>query len=409
VTSADRPRFDVDRRRPAREKAPLQPLSGYRVIEIGHALAGPIAATFLADFGAEVIKIEKPGEGDSLRRMGPSSKGTGIWWLVTGRNKKSVTLDLKAAAARPVLEDLLRGADVLVENHRPGVMERLGLGWEEVRKINPRLVMLRVSGFGQTGPYSRRGGFGKIAEAFSGATNLTGHRGQPAVHPGYSLGDAVAGLSGAFGVALALLARVKSGVGQMIDLALYEPMFRLIEWQIPMHVISGLHVERNGAQFPFTDAFITNIFLTGDGHSVVFSAATADSIERLRKLLDEEGVLKGGESTDQLDAALKAWMLQHDREYISQRFKTWEMVSGLVYTPAEILADEHFRARQNIVNAVHGTLGEVPMPAVMPTLSDTPGKVNWPGPKLGEHTEAVLRELGYDDERLAGLRQAQAI
>ena len=387
----------------------MQPLSGYRVIEIGHALAGPIASTFLADFGAEVIKIEKPGEGDSLRRMGPASKGTGIWWLVTGRNKKSVTLDLKAAAARPILEDLLRGADVLVENHRPGVMERLGLGWEDVKKINPRIVMLRVSGFGQSGPYSKRGGFGKIAEAFSGATNLTGHRGQPAIHPGYSLGDAVAGLTGAFGVALALLARVKSGAGQMVDVALYEPMFRLIEWQIPMHVLTGLHVERNGAQFPFTDAFITNIFLTGDGHSIVFSAATADSIERLRKLLSEEGQTKGGESTDELDALLKAWMARHPREYIMERFNKWDMVNGLVYTPAEILADEHFRARQNIVKAVHGTLGEVPMPNVVPQLSDTPGKVNWPGPKLGEHTDEVLRALGYGDDRLAELRQAQAI
>jgi len=388
----------------------LQPLSGCRVVEIGHALAGPIAATFLADFGAEVIKIERPGEGDSLRRMGPAKDGVGLWWLVTGRNKKSVTLDLKAKAARPVLEDLLRKTDVLVENHRPGVMERLGLGWPEIERINPRIVMLRVSGFGQSGPYSARGGFGKIAEAFSGATNLTGHRGQAAVHPGYSLGDAVSGLSGAFGVALALLARERSGRGQMIDLALYEPLFRLIEWQIPMHLLAGLNVERNGAQFPFTDAFITNIFVTAEGHSVVFSAATRDSIERVRKLLGEEGVTKGGESTDELDAGLKRWAAGHPRDYVLQRFKDCDLVNGLVYTPAEILADEHFRARQNIVTALHKTLGEIPMPSVMPQLSATPGKVNWPGPALGEHTEAVLRDLlGYDAGRLAALRAERAI
>jgi len=384
----------------------LGPLDGYNVVELGHALAGPMAATFMADFGADVIKVERTGAGDSLRAMGPQAEGVGLWWLVAGRNKRSLVLDLKAREGIAILRDLLEKADVLVENYRPGVMERLGLSWEEVHKLNPRLVMLSISGFGQTGPYSSRGGFGKIGEAFSGATNLTGHRDQAALHPGYSLGDAVCALMGAFGVTMALLSREKSGVGQLVDLALYEPLFRLIEWQLPMHVLAGLDVKRNGPRFPFQEAFITDICQTSDGESIVVSAATSDSIGRVHNLLLTKGILAAPTtSTEEMTDALRVWVAQNSKQAVLDTFREHNLVNGLVYTPTEMLDDPHMRARGNILQIPHPVLGSIPMPSVIPRLSATPGAVHWPGPSLGQHTEEVLRgHLGYAADRVTDLR-----
>ena len=383
----------------------MGPLDNIRVIEVGHALAGPMAATFLGDFGADVIKIERRDGGDSHRTMGPRRDGVGIWWLVVGRNKKSLTLDLKKEEGRRILLDLVRDADVLVENYRPGVLEGLSLGWSHLQAVNPRLVMLRISGFGQTGPYRERGGYGKIAEAFCGATNLTGYRGQPPVHPGYSLADAVCALAGAYGVSLALLARQRSGTGQVVDLALYEPLFRLIEWQIPLHVLQGLRIERNGPQFPFTEAFVTDICRTKDGDNVVVSAATRDTLERLAALMREEDLVSGSPSTEELGAALRAWILRNDRDVVLKQFEERKLVAGLVYTPAEMLSDSHMQARKNIVEVEHPVLGSVPMPGVVPTLLETPGAVRWAGPALGQHTDAILRDyLGYDAQRIADLK-----
>lgn len=388
----------------------MGPLKGIRVVEMGHALAGPLAATLLGDFGAEVIKIEKRGEGDSLRRMGPQRSGVGIWFLVVGRNKKSIAVDLKSAEGKEIALDLLRNADVLVENFRPGVLEGLGLGWDALHALNPRLVMLRISGFGQTGPYRGRGGFGKIAEAYSGATNLTGHRDQPPVQPGYSLGDAVCALSGAYGVSLALISRQSTGLGQVVDLGLYEPLFRLIEWQIPLHVLAGLPIVRNGQRFPFTEAFVTNICRTGDGHNIVVSAATKDSVDRLGALLQEAGLIEAGASTDAIADAVQIWISRYDRAFVLAELEKRKLVAGLVYTPAEMLDDPHMKARGNIVEIPHPVLGEVPMPGVMPTLTETPGTVQWPGPALGQHTDEVLREhLGYDAARIAGLRARKIV
>lgn len=384
----------------------MSALKSLRIVEMGHAVAGPLAGTLLGDFGAEVIKVERPPIGDTLRNMGPKKNGVGLWWLVSGRNKKSLTLDLKAPEGVDVLRDLLKTADVLVENYRPGVLEKMGLGWDDLHALNPRLIMLRISGFGQTGPYSRRGGFGKVGEAFSGATNLTGRPDEPPIHPSYSLGDTVCSLAGAFGVSMALYSRERTGVGQMIDLALYEPMFRLIEWQLPMHVMAGLDVKRNGPRFPFTEAFVTDVCHTSDGHAVVISAATTESLGRMRDLLIEENVASGDLSTDQLADGVKKWIAGHDRDTVLEKFQERNLVGGSVYTPSEMLEDEHMRARGNIINISHPELGDVPMPGVVPTLSGTPGEVRWTGPAVGEHTDEVLREaLGYDAPRIARLRQ----
>jgi crotonobetainyl-CoA:carnitine CoA-transferase CaiB-like acyl-CoA transferase len=226
------------------------PLQGVRVLEIGHALAGPFACTLLGDFGAEIIKLESPGRGDShrgdsQRTMGPKVDGKALWWQVTGRNKKSLAVDLKAPEGLEVARRLVASADVVVENFRPGVIGRLGLDYDECAALNPKLVMLHVSGFGQDGPYRERGGFGKISEAFSGATFLTGDPDRAPLHPGYSLGDLVTGLMGAYGVMLALYQREQDGHGQEIDLALYEALFRMIEWQVPIFEATGHAVTRD--------------------------------------------------------------------------------------------------------------------------------------------------------------------
>ncbi|NMI00114.1 CaiB/BaiF CoA transferase family protein [Pseudonocardia acidicola] len=380
-------------------------LDGIRILEMGHAVAGPFAASLLADFGAEVIKVEQPGVGDSLRRMGPRIDGNSIWWSVGGRNKHSVTIDFKAPAGRELVLRLVGSCDAVVENYRPGVLERARLGWEELSAVNPRLVMLRVSGFGQTGPYSARGGFGKIAEAFSGATELTGNRGQAPLHPGYSLADATSGLMGAYGLMLALFERERSGEGQVIDLALYEPLLRMIEWQLPFAETQGHEPSRNGNQFPFNEAFITDICATGDGGSVVVSAATSTSIASLQALLVTAGQLPATETSSTATVfALRRWCAERDQATATKELQANNVVAGGVNTASQIIADEHVQARGSVVR-VPTTRGDRSMPAALPMLSRTPGAVRWPGPELGEHTDDVLaRCLDLTVAQLAQLR-----
>jgi crotonobetainyl-CoA:carnitine CoA-transferase CaiB-like acyl-CoA transferase len=386
------------------------PLEGIRVVEFGHALAGPFASVMLADFGADVVKIERPGSGDSLRAMGPQRGGKGVWWTVTGRNKRSVCIDLKSAEGLELVRDLVAASDVVVENFRPGVMERLGLGYEALSAVRPGLIMLRVSGFGQSGPYSERGGFGKIAEAFSGATHLTGAVDEPPVHPGYSLGDATTGLMGAFGILLALRHRDASGEGQQIDLALYEPLLRLIEWQVPLYDLLGVPQTRNGPRFPFDGAFITDICRTKDDEAFVVSAATTQSLAALRQLLAATGALTdpaAGEAD--VVTALRAWARTQTREAALKALHEANVVAGSIYTAGDITEDEHIAARENLVTVPDGER-TVRMPNVVPRLSASPGRVNWAGPDLGTHTDEVLRDvLELDPERISQLRDAGVI
>lgn len=384
----------------------MGPLSGVRIVELGHAVAGPFACAMLADFGAEVIKIERPQVGDSLRSMGPELGGQGVWWSVAARNKRSVCIDMKRTEGRELVRDLVCQSDMVIENFRPGVLERAGLGWEVLHSVHPTLIMIRISGFGQIGPHSKRGGFGKIAEAFSGATYLTGHRNEPPVHPGYSLGDSATGLMGAFAAMLALRERDNSGRGQEIDLALYEPLMRMIEWQFAMRPAVGEDALRNGTAFPFGGAFLTDICRTRDRKSVVVSAATTDSLQNLKSMLLDCSALESPDATEaEVARALRAWVSSVPLAAALDALESYGVVAGVVNSASDLADDAHVHQRENVITVpVNGT--QVPMPSVVPRLAVNPGAVRWPGPTLGEHTSEVLTDvLSISREQVATLRR----
>lgn len=381
-----------------------------RVLELGHVVAGPFAGSLMGDFGAEVIKVEKPGVGDSLRHMGPKDGPDSLWWTVAGRNKKSVAIDLSSQQGQDLCRHLVAESDVVIENFRPGTLDRWGIGWESLKSINNQLIMLRISGFGQTGEYSNRPGFGKIAEAFSGATNLTGHPSMPPVQPGYSLGDLTCGLMGAYAIAMALHARDTRGVGDVIDLALYEPLFRMIEWQLPL-AQAGLGIERNGNKFPFQGAFIVDICETKDECNLVISAASKAMLERLTRLLIADGVVADEESDQSImEEGLRAWVGERSLEHASDELSTAGIVSWPVFGPVELMNDPHIKSRGNVVRVKTWNGGMVAMPDVVPSMSTSPGRVKWSGPSLGFHTDSVLAEvLKLGTEEIHGLRASGII
>ncbi|UKA55263.1 CoA transferase [Arthrobacter sp. FW305-BF8] len=370
----------------------MSSLEGIRVLEFGHVIAGPFAASLLGDHGAEVIKIERPNQGDSLRKMGPQN-ARGLWFEVSARNKKSVEVDLGSPEGAAFARELVESADVIIENYRPGVMEQFGLGWDDVHAINPRAVMLRISGFGQTGPYSARPGFGKISEAFSGATNLTGYTDGPPVHPGYSHGDLVTGVFGAFGVMLALHERNTSGLGQMIDLPLYEGLFRMIDWQVPFLDVLGIDSTRAGASFPFAGGFITEILPTIDGKFVVVSAATGKHVGNVVDFLQEGGHLEvkgeGDIPVSVIKDALGAWLGTQNSDEAVASLKSVGVIAEKVSKPSDITKDPHIAARHNLVPVESEEYGKFTVPAPVPRLSRTPGQVRSLGPKLGAHNQLL--------------------
>lgn len=352
-------------------------------------MAGPFCGGLLGDFGAEVIKVERAGTGDSLRRMGPEGAES-LWFAVTSRNKKSVEVDLGNPADNDYVKQLVAASDVVVENYRPGALEKYGLGWEDLERINPGLVMLRISGFGRGGPYSERPGFGKIAEAFSGATNITGYADGPPVHPGYSLADLVTGLYGAWGVMLALFERARSGKGQMIDLGIYDGLFRMIEWQIPFFDKLGIDAQRNGASFPFEGAFVTEICPARDGDFVVVSAATTTTIEKLIDFLRGEGEYSIEKSSStEAAAALRRWVIQHSSKEAIDRLTEVGVVTGRVFKPSDLATDPHLEARGSLVDIETEDYGTVRMPAPVPRLMRTPGRVRSAAPRLGQDNGAI--------------------
>jgi formyl-CoA transferase len=386
------------------------PLAGLKVLELGQLIAGPFAAKTLAEFGAEVIKIEPPAGGDPLRRWRLLKDGTSVWWQVQSRNKKSVVLDLKDPQAQQVVHRLADEADVLIENFRPGAMEAWGLGPDALLQSNPRLVMLRISGYGQTGPYRDRPGFGVVGEAMGGLRHLTAQPGHVPVRVGVSIGDTLAALHGVIGILLALQERQRSGLGQVIDVALYEAVFNCMESLLPEYSAFGVVRGPGGSALPGIAP--SNAYLCGDGGYAVV-AGNGDSIFRRLMaaigradlaadpaLADNAGrVLR----VDEIDAAIGAWTRGRSVDEVLRVLDAAAVPAGRIYTIADIAADPHYAARGMLQEVRMEDGDAIAVPGVVPKLSRTPGGHRRNAPRLGQDTEDVLRELGLTAEQIQAL------
>jgi crotonobetainyl-CoA:carnitine CoA-transferase CaiB-like acyl-CoA transferase len=380
------------------------------VLEIGSTVAGPFCGRMLADFGAEVIKIE-PAEGDPVRTMGKSVDGHSLYAASIFRNKRLVAIDLRRPEGRALIKELATKVDVMVENFKPGTLEKWGLGWEELSKINPRLVMVRISGFGQDGPYSQRPGYGVVCEAVSGLRQLTGDPDRAPSRVGVSMTDYIAGLHAAYGAVMALMVRDKTGRGQVIDAALYESAFNFMEVWIGAYQKTGFVPDRTGSRL--IGSTPNNLYPTSDG-SYIHITAMADSL--FRRLCGAMGqpqladdprfVLHAArnENHEALDALISAWTKQHTLADLEARMEAVSVPATRIFTVADIFNDPHYQARQSIVEAPDQHLGTVAMPTVVPRLSDTPGAIRHAGRDVGQDSRAVLREvLGLEDSRIDAL------
>ena len=385
-----------------------QVLSGKRVVDIATLAAGPWIACYLGEFGADVIKVEQPGIGDHQRQWGSKKNGEPIFWKSIARNKRSITLDLRKPRGAAVLRRLLATADVLVENFRPGTLERWGLAPESLRKVNPGLIIVRVTGFGQTGPYRERPGFGTLAEAMSGFSHMTGAADGPPTLPGLPLADGVAGLTGAFAVMLALYHRdAGGGEGQVIDISLYEPLLRLMEpslldWDQLHH-----NLTRTGNSIPHVAP--RNAYVCADGQWVALSASAQSIFERLAQAIGRPELLDDVRfatndvrvaNTEALDEIIAGWMVEHTRPEVLSLMEEAEVALAPIYDLPSVYADPHFRARQSFVEVHDPVLGPMHLVDVAPKLSATPGRVRHTGPALGQHNAEVLAELGLTPEEV---------
>lgn len=390
-----------------------QILSGIRILELGQLIAGPFAAKTLADFGAEVIKVETPGDGDPLRKWRMLHNGTSVWWQAQSRNKQSICIDLRTLEGQQLVRTLAESADVLIENFRPGTMEKWGLGWEDLHRANPRLIMLRVSGYGQDGPKRDEPGFAAIAEAMGGMRYITGEPGRVPVRAGVSLGDTLAGLHGALGILLALYQRdAKGGTGQMIDVALYESVFNLTESLLPEFSAFGAVRKPAGGALPGIAP--SNAYRCKDGEYVLI-AGNGDSIfKRLMVLIgradlaEDPGLARNdgrASRVDELDAAIEAWTSTLSIDTALAGLKKADVPSGRIYSAKDIAEDEHYRAR-GVIEKVQSVDGlEVDVPGVMPKLSGNPGAIRNRAPGLGEHTEQILAHAGLTTAEIAALKK----
>ncbi|HUO80886.1 MAG TPA: CoA transferase [Steroidobacteraceae bacterium] len=395
------------------------PLSDLRVLELGTLLAGPFCGQLLGDLGAEVIKIEPPGQGDPMRLWGLQPEGEpSLWWPVVGRNKKAITLDLRQTDGQALLKGLVERADFLIENFRPGTLEKWGLGWETLSAVNPRLIMIRVSGFGQTGPRARDPGFGAIGEAMGGLRYIVGDPSTPPSRVGISIGDSLAATFASLGALSALHYRERTGRGQVVDSAIYEAVLAMMESLITDYDQRGFIRERTGAILPRLAP--SNVYPTRDG--LVLIAANQDAVfARLALAMGEPGLAREpryathqarGAHQAELDAHIGRWTASlATREVLALLARPETAVpSGLIYRAPEMLADAHFKARQAIVATAHPEFGELRMQNVAPKLSETPGSVRSPAPALGEHNDEVYRELlGLSEARYAALKAARVI
>lgn len=392
-----------------------RPLEGVQVVEMGSLLAGPFCGQLLGDFGAEVIKVEPPGKGDPMREWGRHRKeGRTLWWPIIARNKKSVTLNLREEKGQKLACRLIAEADVLVENFRPGTMEKWGLGYENLSEVNSGLVMVRVSGFGQTGPYREQAGFGSIGEAMGGIRHVTGFPDLPPPRTGISLGDSLAATFGALGALTALYHReAHDGRGQVVDVGIYEAVLALMESTIPEYVLAGQIRGRTGSVLPFVAP--SNIYPTRDKDYVLIAGNADNVFRRLAKALghpewaeDERYATHHarGENMEELDARISEWTERRTGDEVLEAMREAGVPAGKVFTAADMVEDPHYAARGNIVEVEDPEIGPFPMQNVVPRLTETPGEVRWTGPALGQHNEEVYGGLlGLGAEELAGLRE----
>jgi len=397
----------------------LQALQGCRVLDIASFLAGPFAATQLAEFGAEVIKVELPGVGDATRRFGTMTEcGDSLPWLSESRNKKCITLDLRKPDGVALIKRLMEQSDVLIENFQPGTLERWGLGWDVLHEVNPRLIMVRISGYGQTGPYRDRPGFGRIGNAFGGLSFLAGYPDRAPVTPGSAtIPDYMAGIYGALGTLLALQARQKTNEGQFIDIGLYEPIFRILDELAPAFQYNGYVRQRMGpgtvnvvphSHYPTKDNRWIAIACTNDK---IF-ARLAEAMER-PNLADSSnwGSLAARERDRAVvDETVSAWTARFDRADLLKLCEASQVPCGPVYSIDEIFEDPQYAARENILRVDDPRAGVLAVPNLVPRMSATPGRVNWLGPELGAHNDEIYRGLlGLDDGELQRLKDAAVI
>ena len=387
------------------------PLAGLRVVELATLFAGPLAATWLADFGADVVKVEHPRRPDPSRGHGPAKNGVGLWWKTIGRNKRTVTLDLSKPGGRETMLQLAEQADVVIENFRPGTLERWGLGPEQLAEANPRLIIARVTAFGQTGPYATRPGFGTVAEAMSGFAALSGEPDGAPMLPPFGLADGVAGLATAYAIMLALASRGTTGRGQVVDLAIIEPLLALLGPQISAYDQLGYVQPRTGNQTSNNSP--RNLYRTSDGSWVAVSTSAQNIAERVMRLVGREEVIDepwfatgAGRAAHraEVDPPVAAWISAHSLPETLEAFERAEAAIGPVYDVRGILADPQYQALGTAVTVPDPELGPLRMQNLMFRLSGSPGEIRWPGRPHGEDTDAVLGELGLDTARIAELR-----
>lgn len=394
------------------------PLDDIRVIEMGSLLAGPFCGQLLGDFGAEVIKIEDPKSGDPLRQWGREKpQGQSLWWPIVARNKKSVTINLRTPEGQDLVRKLVAEADVLLENFRPGTLERWGLSPEELWKINPGLIVTRVTGYGQTGPYSSRAGFGAIGEAMGGIRHVTGDPDRPPARAGISIGDSLAATYAALGTLVALHNRERTGKGQIVDSALYEATLAMMESMLPEWKLGGYERGRSGSTLP--NVAPSNVYPTKDGEMVLI-AGNQDTV--FRRLVEAMGRPELADSEEyathdargarmqELDQLIADWTVTMDAEPLLELMADAGVPAGRIYKAKDMFADPHFAAREAIVTVQHPKLGDFPMQNVFPKLSETPGKVRSVGPELGQHNQEIYTKLlGIDEDTVSSLRAAGVI
>jgi formyl-CoA transferase len=396
----------------------MGPLADLRVIETGVLLAGPFCGQLLGDFGADVIKVEQPGSGDPMRQWGREKPhGQSLWWPVVARNKKSVTANLRQERGQQLVRRLVAESDILVENFRPGTLERWRLGWDDLSRINPRLVMVRVTGFGQTGPYAPRAGYGSIGEAMGGLRYVVGSPDRPPSRMGISIGDALAGTFAAYGALMAIHARERTGRGQVVDSAIYEAVLAMMESLIPEYTIGGYTRERTGAVLP--NVAPSNVYPTAGDEQILVAANQDTVFRRLAEVMGRPELATEarfathsarGAHQEELDALIADWTATMSAGSLLALLEAHGVPAGRIYRARDMLDDPHFAARDAIVSVDHPELEGLRMQNVAPRLSDTPGAVRSAGPQLGEHNDEVYRGLlGLDDTELDQLRRDEII